>query len=453
MKANCVLALGLGMALIAPSLRAKVSLTVYQRNLVLVRDTRTVDLDRGENRVVFDKVAPGIYESSLRIVPLDKSADVKTIEVSYEYDLADRDRIWRKYLNKPFEFTKDDSLYKGRLLSFDDDLVYLEPEGQPGAVALIERSGIKDMTFEALPEGLVLHPEIVWKVKSGKKHQNVKAEISYLSDGMTWQADYAAHLLADDRIRLLGSLTLTNSLDLDFEDARVDLIAGDPHRAYDSKTLYGGDEFSAPFEEKKDGARFFEYRQYKLPEPASLHASQTKNVPLIGPAEVVSEKGFLYDGSAGDEEVLIRLAFENKVSSGLGVALPEGDLLLYQVDDSGLIQFLGEDRLEASSPGDKVELIIGKAFDLRVDRKRISHQRISRNRTRDTVEIVLGSSREKSSKITVRERLYGFWEIVEATWAGQPIGHRVEDANKIEFDVELAASKSDTLRYVVEYGY
>jgi hypothetical protein len=69
------------------------------------------------------------------------------------------------------------------------------------------------------------------------------------------------------------------------------------------------------------------------------------------------------------------------------------------------------------------------------------------------VEIVFASSRTEPSRITVRERLYGFWEIVEAHWAGEPVAHRVEHANKIEFDLELAPGAADTLRYVVEYGY
>ncbi len=435
-------------------LRAEVSLTVYQRDLVLVRDVRTVDLDKGENKIVFENVAPGIYESTIRITPLGRSSGLKTIEQSYEYDLADQDRIWRKFLGKAFQFTKDDSLYKGTLLRFDEDFIYLEPEDRPGSVSIIERSGLKDMTFDALPEGLVLHPEILWKVKSGKKRSDLKVEVSYLTDGMTWQADYTTLLLSDDRVRLQGNLTLTNSLDMDFEDARVDLIAGDLHRSFDRRELGAEDAFAESAAAKKEEeTRFFEYRRYSLPETTTLHANQTKGVQLIGPVDVACENNFFYDGSTGSDEVLIRLTFDNNAKSGLGLALPEGDLLLYKEDEGGKTQFLGEDHLDASSPGDQVELIIGKAFDLRVDRRRMSHQRISRNRTRDTIEIVFASSRTKKSQITVRERLYGFWEIVEAEWGGKPVTHRVEHANKIEFDLELAPQSSDTLRYVVEYGY
>jgi hypothetical protein len=144
---------------------------------------------------------------------------------------------------------------------------------------------------------------------------------------------------------------------------------------------------------------------------------------------------------------------DNDKKSGLGMGLPEGDLQLYKKDVDGKMQFLGEDHLEASSPGDEIELLIGKAFDIRVDRRRISHQRIARNRTRDTFELKFTSSREEDSKITVRERLYGFWEISEAQWNDQPVEHRTEHANMVEFDLTLESGKTATLHYVVEYGY
>ncbi|TKJ40006.1 hypothetical protein CEE37_09730 [candidate division LCP-89 bacterium B3_LCP] len=453
MKAKHLIISCLGIILFASAVCAEVSLTVYQRDLVLIRDTREVDLSRGINKISFTDIAPAIYESTLRINPTKNTKGISTVEQSYEYDLADRDRIWKKFLGKHFEFTKDDSLYSGILLNFDDDRIYLELEDQPGSVALVSRSGIEDMTFESLPEGLVLHPEVVWTVNSSRKRSNVEVEISYLADGMTWQADYTAYLRNSDRIQLEGNITLTNSLDMDFQDVSLDMIAGDPHRSYDRRPLGGEDEFGVPgvIPSEKE-TRFFEYRRYSLPERTDLHASQTKGVPFITVADVSCEKAFFYDGSSSEEEVLVRLTFENLESSGLGIGLPEGDLLLYQFDDDR-VQFLGEDHLEASSPGDEVELIIGKAFDLRVDRKRVSHQRISRNRTRDTIEITFVSSRDSNSKITVRERLYGFWEIMESAWGDDPASFRTVHSNKVEFDLEISPGESKTLRYVVEYGY
>ncbi len=438
----------------ATALQAEVSLTVYQRDLVLVRDVRVVDLQKGENRIVFGNVSSGIYEPTIRIVVPKDPSDVKTIEQNYNYDLANVDRIWHKFLGKPFQFTKNDSLYKGILRNFDDDYIYLEPEGKPGAISLVNRSGVENNLFESLPEGLVLRPEIVWRVRSGQNRKSLEVEISYLTKGITWQADYTALLSGDNRIQLRGNLTLVNSLDISFENAEIELMAGSPHRSFDSRQLSDADALASPqATAERQGTRFFEYRRFQIPEKTTIYAQQSKGIPLIGPIEFQATKDFFFDGSAGSEEVEVRLIFDNNRESGLGIALPEGDLLVYQKDDKGRMQFLGEDHLQASSPGDKVELVVGKAFDLRVDRKRVDHERIARNRTRDVVEITFVSSRETPAKITVRERLYGFWEITEASWDGSSLNHRLEDANRVEFDVELPPGASRTLRYTVEYGY
>jgi len=454
LKRTIILSALLPALMAAGVLHADVSLTIYQRDLVLVRDARTVDLQKGENSIVFDGVAPGIDQATLRITPLKGASGLKTIEQNYEYDIVNENRVWSKYLGKPFEFTKDDSLYKGILRNFDEDFIYLEPEGKPGAIALIGRSGIEGAVFDAVPEGLALRPQIRWRVTSDAARSGVPVEISYLSKGLTWQAEYAAHLLGNDRLRLEGNLTLSNSLDMDFPEARIELMAGNPHRTGDSRQLSDEEAFeSDQAAAKETGEKFYEYRRYEVPGQTSLHASQTKGMPLIGPVEAVAQRSFFFDGSSGAEEVQVRLLFDNSKASGLGIALPEGNLLLYQTDSDGKTQFLGEDQLQASAPGDKIELVMGKAFDLRVDRKRLDHQRIARNRTRDTVEIALSSSRDQAALITVRERLYGYWEIIEATWGGRPITPRVEDSNRIEFDVNLAPGANQTLRYVVEYGY
>ncbi|MBU0520171.1 hypothetical protein KKA00_12970 [bacterium] len=453
MKVNNFLKLSLCLMLFSSAAMADVSLTVYQRDLALIHDTRTISLDKGFNRVAFDNIAPQIQESTLRITAR-KGSGLTTISQSYEYDLADQESIWKKHLGKAFSFTKDDSLYEGTLLRLDDDFIYLEPADRPGKVALVDRGGIDDMTFDAIPEGLVLNPEIHWNVTSDKAYKNLEIEISYLAVGITWEADYAAHIIGKGKVELQGNLTLTNDLEMMFADAALVLMAGDLHLAGDRRQITPEDEFGAPQPVMQDQeTRFFEYRRIEVPGKMTLHANQSIGLPLIGPVSVAAKTDFFFEGTANTGEVMTRLLFANDKAAGLGLGLPSGKLLLYQTDKDGKSRFLGEDRFEASNPGDKVELLIGKAFDVRADRRRTEHQRIARSRTRDVIEIEFSSSRTETSNLTVRERLYGFWEITEVEWDGKPVDYSVESANKVEFNLELAPNSSATLRYVIEYGY
>jgi len=439
--------------LLSSTALADVTLTVYQRDLVLIQDTRTVSLDKGINTIILKDVAPMIQEATLRVMP-EKTSGLTTISQSYEYDLADQESIWKKYLGKSFSFTKDDSLYEGTLLRLDKDFIYLAPADRPGRVALVDRSGIEDMTFDSIPEGLVLNPEIHWKVKADRAYSDLKVDISYLSNGITWEADYAANVQGNGKVGLQGNLTLTNDLEMMFEDAKVVLMAGDPHLAGDRLHIVPEDKFGAPDIMKKDKeTQFFEYRRIEVPGEITLHAYQTIGLPLIDPVNVDAHTDFFFEGTANTGEVMTRLIFDNTKASGLGVGLPSGKLMLYKEDNDGKSRFLGEDTFASSNPGDNVELLIGKAFDVRAERRRTDHERIARNRTRDTIEIDFSCSRSTAADITVRERLYGFWEITEATWDGNPVEYKADSANKIDFNVKLTPNSSATLRYVVEYGY
>ena len=53
-------------------------------------------------------------------------------------------------------------------------------------------------------------------------------ELTYLSGGLNWKADYTAELSPnDDRIDLRGLITLRNTSGTSYRDASVQLVAGD----------------------------------------------------------------------------------------------------------------------------------------------------------------------------------------------------------------------------------
>src|SRR5438552_247347 len=61
-------------------------------------------------------------------------------------------------------------------------------------------------------------------------------EASYLTAGMNWRADYVLLVNADDtKGDLQGWVTLTNSSGATFEDARLQLVAGDVNRVSEER--------------------------------------------------------------------------------------------------------------------------------------------------------------------------------------------------------------------------
>jgi hypothetical protein len=56
---------------------------------------------------------------------------------------------------------------------------------------------VRNVRFPSLPEGLITRPTLVWKVNAEKAGPK-QGDISYLTNGMTWAAEYVAVVNEDD---------------------------------------------------------------------------------------------------------------------------------------------------------------------------------------------------------------------------------------------------------------
>src|SRR5690606_26203633 len=71
--------------------------------------------------------------------------------------------------------------------------------------------------------------------RSGKQQD---VELSYLTGGLGWKADYVAELNAtDDKLDLSGWVTLSNTSGTSYRDARLQLVAGDVNRVHEQRPM------------------------------------------------------------------------------------------------------------------------------------------------------------------------------------------------------------------------
>ena len=188
-------------------------------------------------------------------------------------------------------------------------------------------------------------------------------ELSYLTGGLAWKADYVAELGADD-----GTLDLAGWVDADQPEAApptprrgLQLVAGDVNRVRDAATgrleaaKMMGRVAAAPAPMQEEA--LFEYHLYTLPRPTTLADHQTKQVALLAAQGVPVKKELLLSGadhyyrsSAGDIGQKLKTAvyveFANRDAAGLGLPLPKGVVRVYKRDAAGNAQFVGEDRVD-----------------------------------------------------------------------------------------------------------
>lgn len=456
----------------APARAAEV--TVYNQNLGLIKEVRRFDLKSGLNRLEVVDVAAQIDPTSVHFKSLTAPDAVSVLEQDFKYDLVSQDKLLEKYLGSEVELvrygldgSRKDSV-KGTLLSNRGGRVL-----KVGERILVNPGG--EFILPELPEGLLTKPTLVWNLKSSKAGEH-QGEISYLTAGLSWNADYVLVVDKDDAKGDLNAwVTVSNNSGATYKDAKLKLVAGDIHRAPQPRgpgrrEMY---KLAAAAEMAMDGGMveksFFEYHLYTLQRPTTLSENSSKQVEMASAAGVPVKKLFVYDGVQGvqwsefygegildpgygtssGKKVSVFFELQNKKSEGLGLPLPKGRVRVYKKDDDGSLQLAGEDAIDHTPKDEKVRVKMGEAFDVVGERKRVNFQS-GKRWAEESFEIKLRNHKETDVTVTVVEHLYR-WTGWKVTGSSQKFEKK--DAQTIEFAVPVKKDGESVVTYTVRYSW
>ena len=444
----------------------EVAVTIYNNDLALVKDQRKVHLDAGLNRLAWRDVAARMQPETALLRNLGEAKGFGLREQHFDFDLLTPEKLLEKYVGKQVAVIKTNpatgtesrenatvlAANGGTVLKFADRI----ETGVPGRLA-----------FAALPDNLRDKPTLVMSVVNPKTRVQ-KLELSYLTGGLSWRADYVAQLSAQDtRLDLNGWVTLTNQSGATFPNARLQLVAGDVNRV--SETL--PPTAMAMRMEKNVAAEaqpltqenLFEYHLYTLDRPTTLAEQQTKQVALLSATNIPVRKSlelrgaeYYYQGSYGELGQKLKAAvfveFENK-GAGLGVPLPKGVMRVYKKDSAGALQFIGEDRIDHTPKNERVRLKLGEAFDVTADKKQTDFQKIAGSGRHDNVfesayQITLKNAKSQPVTVKVFEPMPGDWQVL-----AESLPHTKEAAGTAMWQVPVAAEGKTVLTYRVRVKY
>ncbi|MBA2124078.1 hypothetical protein B9J78_03985 [bacterium Unc6] len=433
-----------------------ISLTVYNQNFGLVRDVRYLDLEKGLNVVRFSQIPVLIERESIHFRSLTHPGSVWIQEQDFEYDLISVSRLLQKYLKQEIQILDEKNrLYLGQLLSYSDREIILRRKD--GAITVVERGNISSMEFPALPEDLVDSPTLVWEIVNEKKGQH-KAEVSYLTKGLNWTAEYKATISPQEEFLKLDALvTLNNTSGAAYNDAALKLVAGELRREKETPGIIRemammkmADMAALQFEQQQ----LFEYHTYTLPHRTTLENNQQKQILFLTSEDIPFEKIYTFETAKEHwrydhrveslrTPVEVTLQFKNDEKSRLGKPLPAGKVKVYQETESGL-EFIGEDSILHTPESEEVKLYIGNAFDIMGEKKHIEHKKIAHNIFQNTYEISIRNHKKEKVTISVVERLGSDLEIISADH-----NYKKKDAFTVEFSMDIAPESSCSITYTV----
>ncbi len=444
------------------------ALTVYNEGTALVRDRRQFDLADGFNEIAFTDVSASIDPTSVLFESLTDPDGTFVLEQNYQFDLVNSTALFNKYLDQLIRVvTQDGTLYEGRLLSNQGGIILQNEDGQVSVIS----GDVREISFPELPDGLITRPTLVWQLMAdGRGPQDV--EITYLTGGLGWQADYVVLLAADETaIDLDGWVTMHNTSGTSYEDAKLKLVAGDLQRLPEpgfaaQELLFEADRAAAaaPIEQRE----FFEYHLYEVPRPVTVSNNESKQIEFVAVNDISAEKFFVYDGLqcrynywycsfygypqtepsygiASNPKVMVMLEFDTEEAEA---DLPRGRVRVYQEDVDGAALLIGEDSIDHTPEGETVRLYVGDAFDIVGERIQTDFRRPSENRLEEDFEITLRNHKDEPVVVRVVEYLFRWseWKILSSSH-----DYTKMDSSTIEFRVTVPANGESTLSYSVRY--
>ncbi|HJR59935.1 MAG TPA: hypothetical protein VJ813_11065 [Vicinamibacterales bacterium] len=445
--------------------QADLSVTVYNSDIALVRDVRNLRLPAGAFDLQFMDIAATVNPATVHFRSLTQPATLGVLEQNYEYDLLEPEKLLRKYVGREVTLvrtrqdggTTREEEVRALLLSYNNGPVWrIGKEIVTGLHA-------DHIRFPELPGNLHSRPTLIWTLQnSGAAAHRVEA--SYLAGKLAWNADYVLTVGRDDKTGDLdGWVTLTNGSGTAFNNARLQLVAGDLNRvrqALESRKETADTMVPRAAAAPMQQEAFSDYHLYTLGRRTTINNNETKQVSMLAGTGVPTLKRYVvngqafyyrnaqYPGAPLKDVVQVFYQFKNEQKGGLGMPMPAGTIRVYQADSKDGVHFVGEDRINHTPKDETINIKIGNAFDVVCERKQTDFRKISPGVYEVEYEVTLRNHKAAAVSVEVNEPIGGTWQMLRSShkWTKT-------EAWASQFIVPVAADGTEVLRYRVRVNY
>ncbi len=404
-----------------------VGITIYNAQLALVRDRRRLELPRGESRLALRDVSAKIQPETALLQSVGAPDRLTVLEQNFDYDLLSPDTLLQKYVGRQVEVIRTDprtgaqTRERATVLATNGGVVLRYADRIETAVA-------GRLAFPALPESLRDRPTLVTEVDNAREGAQ-DVELTYLSGGLDWKADYTALLApSDDRLDLHGLITLKNESGTSYRDAAVQLVAGDVNVVRSAFQPVPAPQPLSVIGNTRSVSQeaLLEYHLYTLPRRTTVADNQTKQVELLSAPGVAVTKTLELRGQpyyyraaqSGDLGTRLKVGtyvtFRNQ-GGALGVPLPKGVVRVYKRDSTGTAQFVGSDAIDHTPKNETVRLHLGDAFDVTAERKQTDYRAVDDRTSESAYQIVLHNAKATAETVQIVEPIPGDWTILQTS--------------------------------------
>ena len=481
---------------------AQTALTIYNQNFAVVRDVLSLELRQGVNELRYPGATVHLEPDSVVLRDPKNKVKFQILEQNFRNDPVSQDYLLSLFEGKTIEFERMTSekgepkkeIISGKIIR-SGYVPHIDAMGDYGqryaqrqnsyssqSQPVIEVDGKLRFSLPGLPlfptlgDDTILKPMLMWTIQS-ERPARLDAELSYVTGGMSWEADYnAVAPETGDTLDLIGWVTIDNQTGKNFEKANIKLMAGDVNKIQPEQPMYEARDAMRAMAKAPSGAvtekAFDEFHLYTIARPTTLYDRETKQVEFVHASGIPSKPMYVYDGAKmelyrgwdpesirmnreygtqSNTKVWVMREFYNSTTNHLGMPLPKGRMRFYRRDTDGQMEFTGENMIDHTPHNELIRIFTGNAFDLVGERKRTDFKQDPHNHWLDeTFEVKVRNHKKTDAEIRVVEHLYRWtnWEVTKKS-----DDFEKKDAQTIEFRVNVKPDEERTVTYTVHYSW
>src|SRR5207247_173269 len=302
------------------------SLTIYNQNFAVVRQELPLNLKAWPNKIQVTDITMHLEPDSVILRDPSGKHPIQVLEQNYRADPISESLLLSLNEGKTIDFLvqreNKQEVVTGKIIRsgytphnymamnryaqqyYQAQMAYAQGGNEQPIIEVDGklRFGLPGVPlFPSLGDETILKPTLQWLLSSDQAGP-IRTEFSYVTGGLTWEADY--NIVAPDKgdvVDLVGWVTMDNQSGKTFDNARIKLMAGDvskiqPRQMYDlevSSRAVNGMAAPAPAVTERT---FDEYHLYTLARPTTLHDRETKQIEFIHAPNVASKRIHVYDG-------------------------------------------------------------------------------------------------------------------------------------------------------------
>jgi len=484
---------------------SELAVTIYNQNFAVVRQPIPLDLQPGLNHVRFSETTAHVEPDSVMLRDPSGAYKLHILEQNYRNDPLSEPLLLALNEGKVLDFEVQHDgkteIVKGKIIRsgyvphtdafqnynyqyYQQQMAYASPAtGNGDPIVEVDgqlRFGLPGKPlFPTLGDDTIMKPTLDWVLRSDKAGKTT-GELSYVTGGMNWNADY--NVVAPpkgDILDVVGWVTMDNQSGKTFEHAKIKLMAGDVNKVqpgnqvaqmYSVSGALSRDEVGPQVKEKA----FDEYHLYTLPRLVTLRDRENKQVEFIRAAGVESLRIYVYDGAKIDSnryqyyspeqfrtdqsygtesnpDIWVMQEIVNSKANHLGMPLPKGRVRFYRRDEDGQLEFTGENVISHTPADETLRIFTGNAFDIKGERRQTDYRRLDDKHWIDeSFEIHVRNHKKEAADIRVVEHFYRCknWDLVK-----QSDTFNKTDGQTGEFRVHIPADGEKIITYTVHYTW